>query len=76
MYERGEYEKKPAKYVVFGINEGTNVTARNFYESIEQIERMGKEAVIAVIERRGEVIYYKASKIGFLENRHRPENKA
>jgi len=76
VYERGEYEKKPAKYVVFGINEGTNVSARNFYESIEQIERMGKEAVIAVIERRGEVIYYKASKMGFLENRHRPENKA
>lgn len=76
VYERGEYEKKPAKYVVFGINEGTNVTARSFYESIAQIEKMGKEAVVAVIERRGEVIYYKASKMGFVENRHRSENKA
>lgn len=75
VYERGEYEKKPAKYVVFGINEGTNVLARDFYESIEQIEKMGKEAVVAVIERRGEVIYYKASKMGFIENRHRSENK-
>jgi tRNA-intron endonuclease len=37
---------------------------------------MGKEAVIAVIERRGEVIYYKASKMGFVENRYRTENKA
>ena len=76
VYERGDYEKKPSKYVVFGINEGTNITARSFYESIEQIEKMGKEAVVAVIERRGEVIYYKASKMGFVENRHRPENKA
>ena len=75
VYERGEYEKKPAKYVVFGINEGTNVAAGNFYESVEQIEKMGKEAVVAVIERRGEVIYYKASKMGFVENRHRLENK-
>ena len=68
-------KKKPAKYVVFGINEGTNVAAGNFYESVEQIEKMGKEAVVAVIERRGEVIYYKASKMGFVENRHRLENK-
>jgi tRNA-intron endonuclease len=75
VYERGDYEKKPAKYVVFGINEGTNVSAKNFYESVEQIEKMGKEAVVAVIERRGEVIYYKASKMSFNENRHRMENK-
>ena len=75
VYERGDYEKKPAKYVVFGINEGTNVPAMDFYESVEQIEKMGKEAVVAVIERRGEVIYYKASKMSFLENRHRLENK-
>src|SRR5919106_6892360 len=39
VYERGEYEKKPAKYVVFGIKEGTNTTAKDFYESIEQIEK-------------------------------------
>jgi tRNA-intron endonuclease len=58
VYERGEYEKKPARYVVFGIAEGANVTARSFASAIEQIEKMGKEAVIAVIERRGEFIYY------------------
>ena len=69
-------KKKPAKYVVFGINEGTNITSRSFYESVEQIEKMGKEAVVAVIERRGEVIYYKASKMAFIENKYRHENKA
>jgi len=68
VYERGEYEKKPAKYVVFGIDDGSNITAKSFSRAIEQIEKMGKEAVIAVIERRGEVIYYKASKMRFLEN--------
>jgi tRNA-intron endonuclease len=70
VYERGEYEKKPAKYVVFGVSEGANVTARNFAGAIEQIEKMGKEAVVAVIERRGEVIYYKASRTRFMQNRH------
>jgi tRNA-intron endonuclease len=74
VYERGEYEKKPARYVIFGINEGTNITARSFSQAIEQIEKMGKEAVVAVIERRGEVIYYKASKMRFIENKYRQNN--
>jgi tRNA-intron endonuclease len=75
VYERGEYEKKPAKYVVFGINEGTNTTAKDLAGAIEQIEKMGKEAVVAVIERRGEVIYYKASKMRFTENRYRQNSE-
>ncbi len=70
VYERGEWEKKPAKYVIFGINEGTNLPATELAQAVEQIERMGKEAVIAVIERRGEVIYYKASRMRFVDNKH------
>ena len=65
VYERGEYEKKPAKYVVFGISEGTKIKADKLAKIINQISRMGKDAVIAVIERRGEVIYYKISKASF-----------
>jgi tRNA-intron endonuclease, archaea type len=68
VYERGDYEKKPAKYVVFGINEGTNTTAKDFASTVSQIRKMGKEAVVAVIERRGEVIYYKAATIRFTDN--------
>lgn len=65
VYERGEFEKKPAKYVVFGISEGTIIKADKLAKTINQIARMGKDAVIAVIERRGEVIYYKISKASF-----------
>jgi tRNA-intron endonuclease, archaea type len=68
VYERGEYEKKPARYVVFGISEGTKIKADKLAETIEQITRMGKDAVVAVIERRGEVIYYKMSKVAFPSN--------
>ena len=68
VYERGDYEKKPAKYVVFGIKEGTNTTAKEFASTVGQIQKMGKEAVVAVIERRGEVIYYKAATIRFTDN--------
>ena len=66
VYERGEFEKKPSKYIVFGINEGINLKASDFSNAIEQIGKMGKEAVIAVIERRGGIIYYKVSKTRFI----------
>ena len=67
VYDRGEFGSKPAKYVVFGLNEGTNMSIRKLNTSIDQITRMGKEVIIAVIERRGEVIYYRLSKTRFKE---------
>jgi tRNA-intron endonuclease len=69
VYERGEYGKKTSKYVTIGINEGINIKSKNFVETVEQIEKMGKNTVIAVIERRGEVIYYKTIKMAFLDNK-------
>lgn len=69
VYERGDYNKKTSKYVSIGLNEGTSIESGEFATMTEQIENMGKEAVIAVIERRGEVIYYKVSKMTFLENK-------
>ena len=69
VYERGEHGNKPAKYVVFGINEGTEMPVEKINTAIEQISHMGKEPVIAVIERRGEVIYYKVSKMRFINNK-------
>ena len=69
IYERGEYNKKTSKYVSIGLNEGTNIEASEFAEVIEQVENMGKSVVIAVVERRGEVIYYKTSKMTFFDNK-------
>jgi tRNA-intron endonuclease, archaea type len=69
IYERGEFNKKTSKYVSVGLNEGTNIRASEFAEVIEQVEKMGKAVVIAVVERRGEVIYYKTSKITFFDNK-------
>lgn len=69
VYERGTYEKKPAKYVVFGINEGTDTKLSSFSKSISDIRIMGKDAIVAVVERRGEVIYYKLEKVNFTQNK-------
>ncbi|HZW55473.1 MAG TPA: tRNA-intron lyase [Nitrososphaerales archaeon] len=62
VYERGDYGEKAAKYIVFGLNEGKTMSVGELKKHIEEMTTMGKEAVIAVVERRGEVIYYKVGK--------------
>lgn len=69
VYERGHFGEKGAKYLIFGFNEGHQEKIDQLQKKIEQITQMGKEPIVAVIERRGEVIYYKISRINFLENK-------
>ena len=69
IYDRGDYGKRPSKYVSIGINEGLNIKSKDFVNMIDQIENMGKDTVIAVLERRGEVIYFKTTKISFFYNK-------
>jgi tRNA-intron endonuclease len=71
VYERGEYQKKPSKYLVYALNEGVNLKIKSLYDLIDQTAKMRKISVLAVIERRGEVIYYKASKFFLRENKFR-----
>ena len=65
VYERGDYPKKAAKYVVFALDEGIEKRVDDLHKSVKEMAKMGKEAIIAVIERRGEVIYYKVSRARF-----------
>lgn len=71
VYDRGHFGQKGAKYLVFGFNEGQKEKIGAFQKKIEEITQMGKEPIIAVVERRGEVIYYKVNKMNFLENKAR-----
>ena len=73
VYERGHYGEKGAKFLIFGLNEGQQEKMGNLQKKIEEITQMGKEPIIAVIERRGEVIYYKINRINFYENKSRVE---
>ncbi|MCV0391719.1 MAG: tRNA-intron lyase [Nitrosopumilus sp.] len=70
VYERGHFGEKGAKFLIFGLNEGQQEKIGLLQKKIEEITQMGKEPIIAVIERRGEVIYYKINRMNF------PENKA
>jgi tRNA-intron endonuclease len=73
VYERGHFGEKGAKFLIFGLNEGQQEKMGNLQKKIEQITQMGKEPIIAVIERRGEVIYYKINRMNFYENKNRAE---
>ena len=68
VYERGQFGEKGAKYLVFGLAEGKQEKVGTLQKNIEEITKMGKEPILAVIERRGEVIYYKISNVKFVEN--------
>ena len=74
VYERGHFGEKGAKFLIFGLNEGQQEKIGNLQKKIEDITQMGKEPIIAVIERRGEVIYYKINKMNFYENKSRLES--
>lgn len=65
VYERGDFPEKAAKYVVFALDEGAEMSVDQLRDSVKQIVKMGKEAIVAVIERRGEVIYYRVSRANF-----------
>ena len=75
VYERGTYGLKDAKFLIFAFNEGTQQKISKLYKNIDEITKMGKEPIIAIIERRGEIIYYKINKMNFLENKPEFEMK-
>ena len=71
VYERGHFGEKGAKFLIFGLNEGQQEKMGAMQKKIDEITQMGKEPIIAVIERRVEVIYYKINKMNFFENKAR-----
>lgn len=69
VYDRGDFGERGAKFLVFGLNEGRKEGAGTFCSRIDKMAGMGKEPVVAVIERRGEVIYYKLNRVRFPLNK-------
>lgn len=61
VFERGKYGEKAARYLVAPIQEGSNVNVGKVMEWLETCRKMRKELILAVIDRRNEVIYYHAS---------------
>jgi len=68
VYAKGDFGEKGAKFLVFGLNEGKQEKIGKLQKKVEEITKMGKEPIIAVIQRQGEVIYYKISRMNFYQN--------
>lgn len=68
VYERGHFGQKGAKFLVFGLDEGQKERMGAMQRKVADIARMGKEPIMAVIERRGEVIYYRVNRMAFRAN--------
>lgn len=63
VYERGEYGKETAKYLIFGIQEGQPVSAEELARTLRYVQSLKKNLVLAVINRRGEIVYYSLSQL-------------
>ena len=58
VYSRGSYKKKAAKYLIFITCEGNSVPIEKLREVLQLVQGMKKELIIAVMDRRGEIVYY------------------
>jgi tRNA-intron endonuclease len=63
VYERGEYGTATAKYLVYGMQEGQPVRLDELTRTLKHAQSQKKELVIAVLNRRGETVYYSLSEL-------------
>jgi len=61
VYEKGKYLDKPAKIRVIGIDEGKPIKISRLIDEVKRSLLSKKDLKIAVIERRGEIVYYSLS---------------
>ena len=65
VYERGAYGKDTAPYLVLSIQEGKPLGIDQMADALRQCQSQKKEMVLAVMNRRGEIVYYSVSQLTF-----------
>jgi tRNA-intron endonuclease len=63
VYERGEYGKDTAKYLILSIQEGKPISLEDLANALKQCQSLKKELILAVMNRRGETVYYSVSQL-------------
>jgi tRNA-intron endonuclease len=63
LYERGDYGRGTAKHLIFGIQEGKPVSIETLARTQRYVQNLKKNLVLAVINRRGEIVYYSLSEL-------------
>ena len=65
VYERGMYGKKPPRYHVYMLWEGLRTPISRLSEVLDSAVDDGRILRLAVVDRRGEVVYYTLSEMDF-----------
>jgi tRNA-intron endonuclease len=65
IYERGAYGKDTAQSLVVSTQEGKPVPIEDLARAISQSQSLKKELVLAVMNRRGEIVYYSVAPLSF-----------
>jgi len=65
IYERGAYGKDTASYLVLGTQEGKPLPIDDLTKALRHCQSQKKELILAVMNRRGEIVYYSISSLQF-----------
>jgi tRNA-intron endonuclease len=65
IYERGTYGKDTATSLVLSTQEGKPLPMEELSNALAQTQSLKKELVLAVLNRRGEIVYYSVSPLTF-----------
>jgi tRNA-intron endonuclease len=63
VYERGEYGKDTAKYLILSVQEGKPISLEDLTNTLKNCQSLKKELILAVMNRRGETVYYSVSQL-------------
>jgi len=65
IYERGAYGTDAASYLVLGTQEGKPLAINDLANALQYCQSQKKELILAVMNRRGEIVYYSVSQLTF-----------
>jgi tRNA-intron endonuclease len=63
IYERGTYGKDTAPYLILSTQEGKPVPIEDLTGALQRSQSQKKELILAVMNRRGEIVYYSVSEL-------------
>jgi len=65
VYERGGYGKKAPRYMIYAVWEGSKEPVERLGRVLDEATKTDKILRLAVVDRRGEIVYYTLSDMGF-----------
>jgi tRNA-intron endonuclease, archaea type len=65
MYERGTYGKDTAPYLIMVTQEGKPMPVNDLTNALTKCNSQKKDLILAVTNRRGEVVHYSVSSLSF-----------